>query len=164
MIFYIIVALVLGALIIYMYKRKKKEASVSEVKTDLPNKNEIILQNLLKLNIEIRENIGDVESIESIEEVIDKIRELAPQVNERIPGSQMAWLINRMDSEYLPKLIDPYMRLDVQGQKEKKATFLTALRSIKDELKEVGEMLSQSDTENFDSKATFIQHRFSDLY
>jgi len=164
LIFYIIVGLVIGVLIAFIYKRSKKNRPTKGIKVDEANKNERIFKNLLKLNMKIRESLEEIELIQNIEEVIDQIRSLAPQINQQMPGSQIEWVINRMDTDYLPKLLNPYIRLEPNIRIEKKASFLTALKSIHDELKEVEEMLQNSDSEEFDSKAAFIKHRFSDLY
>jgi hypothetical protein len=164
----LIVGLLLGTVLAYAYtlyrQKQSPQTTARAPKVAEEHPTVRIFGNLLRLNIELRTTLHEADCIEPFESVIDQVRTLAPLLNERLPGSQMAWVINRMDTEYLPKLLRPFLALRPETRLEKKSAFLAALAQIRSELDEVETMLNSSDAEQFDSKAAFIQHRFSDLY
>lgn len=149
----------------YVYYRHTSSAKTSK-HPEAQDKSitERSFKNLLKLNIQARTRLTETVCIEALEIVVDLIRLLSPQINDRLPNSQMAWIINRMDTEYLPKLLDPFIQLSPETRKNQQDSFLAALSSIQKELEEVRDMLNSSDEDQFNSKATFIKQRFSNLY
>lgn len=163
--FSIIIGIFIGLVLAYAYYYKKSSSkSVKAQKALHENTVERTFTNLLKLNIKARTKLTEIECIEKLEEVIDLIRILSPEINSRLANSQIAWVINRMDTEYLPKLLDPFVKLPPESRANQQETFLAALFSIQKELEEVRNMLLSSDEDQFNSKAVFIQQRFSDLY
>lgn len=171
--FYLVMSTVLGAFIGilfglilgYAYQHKK---SPPDTPGTQEKRHESVVErtfaNLLKLNIKARTKLTETVCIEKFEEVIDLIRFLSPQINSRLANSQIAWVINRMDTEYLPKLLDPFVKLPPESRANQQEAFLAALSSVRKELEEVRDMLRSSDEDQFNSKAVFIQQRFSDLY
>lgn len=163
--FSITIGVFLGLALAYVYYSKKSSSKSVKVQKELhENTVERTFTNLIKLNIKARTKLNETVCIEKFEEIIDLIRILSPEINSRLANSQMAWVINRMDTEYLPKLLDPFIKLSPESRANQQETFLSALSSIQKELEEVLSMLRSSDEDQFNSKAVFIQQRFSDLY
>jgi hypothetical protein len=160
----LIVLLLIVALGIYLFisknkKRTKKsttEKPAAKVSVD-PLEENISL--LIGLNITVRIKNVPVQAQESIEKTIDALRELLPLILQNHDNTEMAWVMKRMCSHYLPKLINPFVALS--NREAQMQTFLESLSGIDKELEEVALLLNSAQTSEFESKARFIKHRFN---
>ena len=157
--FYIIVLIIL-AVIVYFYIKKKKTKPQDTPKTNEPNSIDI----LLDINILIRLNFQNEEITTKVEVIIDKLRNIIPILNKEYKSSELNWVVNKMASKYLPNVLYPYSKLSEEQQIVKEDALLESLNSIHTELDEIISMLNKKDESKFDSKAKFINHRFSDKF
>lgn len=124
---------------------------------------ELGTESLLMINIQLRKCIMPAEVRNAFEEIIDQLLDLLPKVNLAGPDGELAWVINRMASEYLPeKSIKPYIALAEEARNDE-ATIIAVeegLSGMKSELAEVKSMLAARQTSEFNSKAKFLKQRF----
>lgn len=118
---------------------------------------------LLAINLQLRKSIVPSAIRDSFEQVIDQLMSVLPEVNKVSPGGELAWVINRMSTEYLPeKSIRPYLSLD-EAMRHDQATMdevEMALSGMKGELAEVQDILARHKTNEFSNKAKFLKQRF----
>jgi len=156
-----------AAVIIYFILASKKgddkatDSTVTAQETDSIGDKGI--ESLLDINLLLRKSIVPVDIRDSFEQVIDQLLDLLPKVNEAGPDGELAWVINRMATEYLPeKSIKPYLDLD-EANRHDKATMDAvedSLVGMKSELADVESILSKRKTTEFNKKAKFLKQRF----
>jgi hypothetical protein len=158
----------IACLVSYLYLSKlesaKSEAS-NEAKAEEPvNEIENSLQSLVLLNIEIRKTIIPENVQKVLEATIDDLVNILPLVNDAVPGGELYWVVNRMATEYLPeKSVRPYLSLS-EGQRSSEdviTKLLDGLTGIQSELKEIDELLINKNSNEFNTKAKFLKHRFN---
>lgn len=121
------------------------------------------IESLLSINIELRKEIIPEEIRTLYESIIDQLIDVLPKVNSEVSGGELAWVINRMATEYLPeKSIRPYLSMDdVQRHAEDVITSVKeSIAGMQSELSEVQEILSSHKTDEFNNKAKFLKTRF----
>jgi len=159
---------VVGGLIAYFILNqntdKEKDSKTSpENKVEPKNDSELGIESLLNINITLRKSIMPVNLRDSFEEIIDQLIELLPKVNDASPDGELAWVINRMATEYLPeKSIKPYLSLS-EDEKHDQTTIdnvIESLSGMKSELDDVNDILKQRKTNEFNTKAKFLKRRF----
>ncbi len=167
LIWIIIGMVVIAALVVFFRATKKasnKDSSADEQKgaKDKPNQPE---DDLIKLNLRLRKSAVDSVVTEKCENVIDQLVNLIPAINAlEMPSTDMAWTVNQIAKEYLPnKCMGPYLNLtkEAREEKERTETVLSNLETLSKELKSVEELLNKRDVNEFNKKATFLQHRFN---
>tara|TARA_R110002074_G_scaffold366065_1_gene539865 strand:+ start:428 stop:1018 length:591 start_codon:yes stop_codon:yes gene_type:complete len=121
------------------------------------------IESLLNINIALRKEIIPEEIRTLYESIMDQLIEVLPIVNSEVSGGELAWVINRMATEYLPeKSIRPYLSMD-DAQRHAEETITSVKESIagmQSELSEVQEILSSHKTDEFNNKAKFLKARF----
>lgn len=121
------------------------------------------IESLLNVNIAIRKKIIPEKIRTLYESIIDQLIDVLPKVNSEVSGGELAWVINRMATEYLPeKSIRPYLMLD-DSQRQEEDTVNAVKESIagmQSELSDVQEILSSHKTDEFNNKAKFLKTRF----
>lgn len=121
------------------------------------------IEALLAINLQLRKTIVPSIVRDSFEQVIDQLLDVLPEVNQASPDGELAWVINRMSTEYLPeKSIKPYLALDEERRHDQTtmAEVEKALSGMKAELDEVQQILAQRKTSEFSNKAKFLKQRF----
>ena len=118
--------------------------------------------NLVMMNIKIREAKLATEVLSLFEEIIDKLRRLLPEMNENYPGNDLTWEVNRTADEYLPKqILSSYLGLTLELREQKKSEILETSGMLKKTLDEIIEMVNGNRVTDFAAKATFIKIRFA---
>jgi len=118
------------------------------------------LRSLAGLNAALREQAVS-EAVQShLEESIDVLRRLVPELNSGWAGSELAWTVNRMASDYLPRVVRPYLRLSPGARQEHEAELLASLRGLEAELDAIDQMVRNQREGEFKSKAAFLRARF----
>lgn len=162
-----IVAVLVGlivASVVYMvlnYFNQTKEPS--EIIAEPASLSDISIESLLNINIALRKEIIPEEIRSLYESIIDQLIDVLPKVNSEISGGELAWVINRMATEYLPeKSIRPYLSMDeIQRNAEDTITSVKeSIAGMQSELSEVQEILSSHKTDEFNNKAKFLKTRF----
>jgi len=128
-----------------------------------PDETEVGIESLLMLNIELRKCIMPEAVRDQFEQIIDQLLALLPKINQAGPDGELAWVINRMATEYLPeKSVRPYIKLDESARHEE-ATVTSVeegLAGMKAELNEVETILASRQSSEFNAKAKFLKQRF----
>jgi len=152
----------------YLYFSKvdsEKSKDTNEASTEEPvNDIENSMQSLVLLNIEIRKTIIPENVQKVLETTIDDLVNILPLVNDAVPGGELYWVVNRMATEYLPeKSVRPYLSLkeDQRSSEDVIAKLLEGLKGIQSELKEIDELLINKNSNEFNTKAKFLKHRFN---
>lgn len=120
------------------------------------------LQSLVALNVQIRENALPPDVVEKLEASIDVLRRVMPELNDEHPGSELAWTVNRMASDYLPRIVTPYVKLSPPLRQEHREELLRSLAGLEAELENIGELLRGAKVGEFKTKAAFLRARFLD--
>lgn len=119
-----------------------------------------LLDGLVTLNIQIREEgLGD-EVLGRVEGIIDKLRALLPEINERYPAHELTWTINQMAKEYLQKALRPYMALGRGDRDDRRPELLKSLDGVEAEVDNVAELVRGDKMGDFKAKAAFLRARF----
>jgi hypothetical protein len=120
------------------------------------------LRALVRLNIQIREGglSGDIAG--KLEHSIDVLRELIPQLNDEHVGSELTWTINKMATDYLPRIVTPFVSLDAAARQEHEAELLKSLQGLDAELENIVGLLRDAKVGEFKTKAAFLRARFLD--
>lgn len=159
---------ILIAVVFYLlagYLTSKSDSSDKDHSAEATPKSETELgvESLLTINIQLRKCIMPAEVRNAFEEIIDQLLDLLPKVNLAGPDGELAWVINRMATEYLPeKSIKPYIALaeDARNDEATITAVEEGLSGMKSELAEVESMLASRQTSEFNSKAKFLKQRF----
>ncbi|MCK5337045.1 MAG: hypothetical protein KAQ67_12830 [Gammaproteobacteria bacterium] len=158
----------LAAIAFYLlagYYSSKKSSSNDSSSVETPkSETELGIESLLSINIQLRKCIMPVEVRDTFEQIIDQLLELLPKINQAGPDGELAWVINRMATEYLQeKSIKPYIALDEAARNDEStiAAVEEALSGMRSELAEVESMLAARKTGEFNSKAKFMKQRFN---
>jgi hypothetical protein len=125
---------------------------------------ELGTESLLSINILLRKCIMPVHVRDTFEQTIDQLLDILPKINLAGPDGELAWVINRMATEYLPeKSIKPYIALEEAARNDAAtiAAVEEGLAGMKAELEEVESILAARKTSEFNSKAKFMKQRFN---
>ncbi len=160
-----IVAALVGALVatlvthaILRYQNRK--ASVTAVPPDPREELIEMLDGLVALNIRIREEAVTEDVLQRLEGIVDKLRGLLEDVNERHPQHELTWTLNQMARQYLRKVTDPYLALDPADREKSGDEVLRSLNGLEAEIDNVAELVRNEKMGDFKAKAAFLRTRF----
>lgn len=158
-----LVGLVVAAVVYMVLNYFNQAGKPSEIIAEPVSLSDTSIESLLNINIALRkENIP--EEVRALyESIIDQLIEVLPTVNSDASGGELAWVINRMATEYLPeKSIKPYLAMDdVQRHAADTLTSVKdSIAGMQSELSDVQNMLSSHKTDEFNNKAKFLKARF----
>jgi LPXTG-motif cell wall-anchored protein len=149
--------LIIGAIVLiaigFFFLKKKKEEEPREVKEEVSNV-EKYEEELLGLNIIVRENINSKPLITSFEEVIDMVREILEPANNKDKFSDETILVNRMSGSYIPKILEGYFTLGNKEESEKRT--LELLEKTKELLVSVKDSFEKDNKEGFERNARIL--------
>lgn len=158
----VIVALVLVA-VLYRMQRKPADsqpaADAASEESTLPEWLEK-MQGLVALNATIREHALPQPVIAQLEQIFDELRRLLPDLNDNYEGSELCWTVNRMASDYLGRVVTPYVALSSTARDENAAEFLESLTGLENELENIGDLVRNNKEGDFKAKAAFLRVRF----
>lgn len=120
------------------------------------------LQSLVALNLTIREHALPDEVVSKLEENIDVLRRILPELNENHAGSELTWTVNRMAKDYLPRVVNPYVALSPAVRAEHQAELERSLVGLESELENIAGLVRSAKVGDFQSKAAFLRARFLD--
>ena len=160
-----IIAVAAGFVVYFILKKQMVERDESSMaEEEAFSAEDVGINALLNINIELRKTIIPASIRDAFEQVIDQLIDLLPKVNAASPDSELAWVINRMATEYLPeKSVKPYLALDEQARHDEStmSTVLEGLAGMKAELSDVESILASRQTNEFNNKAKFLKRRFN---
>lgn len=163
----VFIALLVGLIVYFLaqFISSKDSSSDTSSENDKPkSETEQSTESLLSINIQLRKCIMPEKVRDTFEQVIDQLLDILPKINKEGPDGELAWVINRMATEYLPeKSIKPYIALDEAARNDEMtiAAVEEALAGMKAELAEVEDILAARKTSEFNSKAKFMKQRFN---
>lgn len=117
---------------------------------------------LVQMNFDLRERAGPAASTAAIETSVDRLRALLPTLAEQSFGGELSWTVNRMAKDYLPRIVDPFLRLTDEQQAEREPELLKSLEGLHAELANVEEIVDGRLEADFKTKAAFLRARFLD--
>ena len=116
----------------------------------------------MRLNIQIREGALPAGVTEKLEHSIDVLRDVIPQLNDDYVGSELTWTINKMATDYLPRIVAPFVALGPAARQEHEAELLKSLQGFEAELENIVSLLRDAKVGEFKTKAAFLRVRFLD--
>ena len=159
----VLVGLIVASVVYMVLNYFNKTEEPSEIIAGSVSPSETSIESLLNINIALRKEIIPEEIRGLYESIIDQLIDVLPKVNSEVSGGELAWVINRMATEYLPeKSIRPYLSMD-DAQRHAEGTITSVKESIagmQAELSEVQDILSSHKTDEFNNKAKFLKTRF----
>ena len=159
----VLVGLVVASVVYMVLNHFNQTEEPSEIIAEPVSLSETSIESLLNINIALRKEIIPEEIRTLYESIIDQLIDVLPKVNSEVSGGELAWVINRMATEYLPeKSIRPYLSMD-DAQRHAESTIASVKESIagmQSELSEVQDILSSHKTDEFNNKAKFLKTRF----
>jgi len=164
----LIIALIIAVVAYLIIDKYITDKDTVEINSDIEemhkSEDELGIESLLSINLELRKSIIPIKVRDDFEQVIDQLLDILPKINQASPDSELAWVINRMATEYLPeKSIKPFLALDenVRNDESTIASVEEGLSGMKAELLEVENIIASRNTNEFNSKAKFLKHRFN---
>lgn len=162
----------LVAIAIFLLMKKNKEKSEEKVekfqeaydKTKSPEFIEETInkmkKELLDLNVSLRVNVLSKEIVNSFEGVIDSLIEIYPISNDPTKYSRQTVIVNRMSTDYLPKILNSYLILPDNAKVEGEKTILNILSQVKDQLNAVKQSYETSNQEEFERNTRIMETMF----
>ncbi len=151
-----VAALVTLLVLRYRERRAQPASSKPDPRSELLR----MLAGLVDLNIRIREQALAGEVVARLEQIIDTLRGLLEEINERHPGHDLTWTVNQMAKEYLRKVTDPYLALSSEDRERSRAEILRSLDGLEAEVDNVAELVRSDKMGDFKAKAAFLRARF----
>ncbi|MFK5913803.1 MAG: hypothetical protein QM484_05470 [Woeseiaceae bacterium] len=159
----VLIGLVVAGVVFMVLNYFNQTEEPTEIKTEPVSLSDSSIESLLNINISLRKEMIPEEIRTLYESIIDQLIDVLPKVNSEVSGGELAWVINRMATEYLPeKSIRPYLSMD-EAQRHAEETINSVKESIagmQSELSEVQDILSSHKTDEFNNKAKFLKTRF----
>ena len=150
----------LVAILVYRYLDSQTKVKDVPAKTDPRQELMSLLDRLVALNIDIREAGLASDVLLRVETIVDKLRDLPPELNERYPGHELAWTLNQMARAYLSKVVRPYVALSEANRAERKQELLKSLNGVEAEVDNVADLVQGDKRGDFRAKAAFLRARF----
>ncbi len=147
-------------LIAYRYLERRSQAASAAPEIDPKVELLEMLGSLLALNIRVREQSLSADVTGRVEGIIDKLRGLLEETNERHPGHELTWTLNQMAKQYLPKVMNPYLALSERDRDQSREELLRSLDGLEAEVDNVAELVRGDKMGDFKAKAAFLRARF----
>ena len=148
------------AILVYRYLDKEPKGEVASPDVDPAAELRGLLDNLVTVNIAIREEGLATDVVTRVEGIIDKLRELLPGINERHNGHELTWAVNRMAKDYLPRVVNPYIALSQTERESRRKELLNSLNGLEAEVGNVADLVRNEKLGDFRAKAAFLRARF----
>lgn len=156
----IIIGAILGLVLgMFLFPASGKRPQIEVVKTTDPTEN--LLRGLVMFNKKLRlDPFLQEEILEKLEKIVDKLAEIVPRSNKEHPGSELTYVANRMVTNYLPELLDPYLDLSPQAREGELAKLMKTLHSLEEEIDNIINLVDQRKVNEFRVQDTFLRHKF----
>lgn len=118
------------------------------------------LENLVRLNLKARESALDDDLLLSLEQLIDRLFDILPRLNEQHRGSELAYVVNKIAGEYLGQITGSYFSLSVEARTGQKAELSRLLSGLNAEVSEIIKIVDDQATGEFKTHAKFISTKF----
>ena len=168
----LVVAVVVLAIVVFILVKRNQqqptsgvEQSASEPEETRTEKRERELKErldaLLKLNIDIRTSGYSTSVLNAIENIINKLRNLLPVINEEYPHDEMTWDVNQTAEEYIQRAVSTYAKLNTEQRSGQEASFIETLSDVERAIDEVQSAVDSHNISQFKGKTKFLEARFA---
>ena len=152
----LVATLVTYAILRYQQRKAQAPSSKPDPRIELIG----MLDGLVGLNIRMREEGIDGDVLSRMEGIVDKLRSLLEEMNERHPRHELTWTLNQMAKQYLRKITDPYLALTPPDRENSGGEILRSLDGLEAEIENVAELVQAEKMGDFKAKAAFLRARF----
>lgn len=114
-------------------------------------------EQLLDLNLHARLESLPSELLQPLEETIDHMLEIVPACLAAAPGTETAFNLEKMSTDYFPDLVHKYTALSVTDQNLQKEKLLTQIADINKDVLAAKTALDQGKLNEFRISSDFIQ-------
>lgn len=158
----IIIGAALGLLIgLFLFPASGKKPKIEVVDTVDPVDN--FLSKILSLNKKLRlDPYLKQEVLDKFEGIADKLGNIIPKANREHPGSELTYVVNRMVTNYLPELIDPYLALSADARESETTKLMDTLNSLESEIDNIITLIEERKVNEFRVQDTFLRHKFTE--
>jgi hypothetical protein len=118
------------------------------------------LENLVRLNLKARESGLDSDLLTGLEQLVDRLFDILPRLNEEHRGSELAFVVNKIAGEYLSQITGSYLGLSADARTGQKAELVRILSGLNDEVLEIIKIVDDQMTGEFKTHAKFISTKF----
>ena len=172
----IIVAVVIGAIAgvaVIMQKNRQQEARPKENIQAAPDpapkpedsaKHELkaIMDSLLRLNILIRKDEKfSTEMKGTIEQVIDDLILITPEMMERYPSETLTYEIKKIGKNHLYKTVKEYLDLSQESRENQFDIFNKTIKNLHEISHRSRDIVEKNETAEFKTMANFLAGKFS---
>lgn len=141
-----------------------KEATPKEEPADhvsaLTQKAREGLENLVRLNLKARESGMDEDLLINLEQLVDRLFDILPRLNQEHRGSELAFVVNKIAGEYLNQITGTYLGLSADARTSQKDELKRVLGGLNDEVLEIIKIVDDQMTGEFKTHAKFISTKF----
>jgi hypothetical protein len=122
----------------------------------------ILVRRLVQLNILVRTSYGlSADIIELVENVIDLLKNTAPQMMDRHPSETLTYELKRIAGEHLPQIVGEFIDLSVESRTRHHDTFTGSLSDIRDQVRRAKEIVEHNEVAEFKVMASFLKTKYS---
>ncbi|MBI9086929.1 MAG: hypothetical protein JEZ11_25265 [Desulfobacterales bacterium] len=122
----------------------------------------VLLEGLVNLNIFIRTTHGlSLESLQSIEEVIDLLRDTVPQMIARHPSESLTYELKRISGEHLAEIVKEFVDLSPDSRQRHVEAFIISLGDIREQIQRAKEIVENNEVAEFKVIASFLKTKYS---
>lgn len=118
------------------------------------------LEQLVKLNISIRERGLKADLCKKVENFIDQLRQLLEELNTNFVGNVLTVDINKVAEKHFPRLITEYLDLSSEKQKVEREALLEALTTLEEIVREAENAVRTQDEAQFAVASKLINAKF----
>lgn len=118
------------------------------------------LENLVRLNLKARESGLDSDLLTGLEQLVDRLFDILPRLNEEHRGSELAFVVNKIAGEYLSQITGSYLGLSADSRTGQKDELARVLSGLNDEVLEIIKIVDDQTTGEFKTHAKFISTKF----
>ncbi len=122
---------------------------------------EDLLQDLVQLNLKLRLGGLALEHVEFVEQIIDKLRKVMPQMIERYATETLTYELGRICSNYLPRAIKEFLDLSAASRQAQDGAFKETLQAILDQVSRANDIIESDETGEFQVIARLMQTKFA---
>lgn len=159
--FIIFLVVVFLGLILFVFIRKKKPEMTKESLSDKIEMPEDLLEKLKDLNMKLRIEFGIERAVlEKSEQIIDKLWYLLPELSKNHSATELEWVVRKIAKEYLPDLVNKFLKLTPEFRQSNNAATVTALESLLSELVSIEKMVGEHDALKLKGQALYLKERF----
>jgi len=114
------------------------------------------------LNILIRTIHGlSLEILQTIEEIIDLLRDTVPQMIARHPSESLTYELKRISGEHLAEIVKEFVDLSQDSRERHGEAFIASLGDIREQIRRAKEIVEHNEVAEFKVMASFLKTKYS---